>query len=216
MADNPQTEVEVKNDTGAPVPVSVIGATSTTPIGNVGDRLKVDSQSTAVTIAGLEKTYSATVLDLNVAANPTDILLVKGSSTKKVKISSIIFSGIQTNSSVIDIVLIRRTADNTGGTRASLTNVNRDSSDAASTTQLFSYTVNPSALGASIGVVRAVAALLPNKNSAGATSVGLFEFNNGTLKPIILNNANEYLSLNLNGVSVPGSSLNICVEWTEE
>jgi hypothetical protein len=32
MADNPQTEVEVKNDTGAPVPVSVIGATSTTPI----------------------------------------------------------------------------------------------------------------------------------------------------------------------------------------
>jgi hypothetical protein len=41
MADNPQEEVEIKNDTGTDLPVSIIGATDDTPIGNVDDALKI-------------------------------------------------------------------------------------------------------------------------------------------------------------------------------
>jgi len=227
MADNPQTEIEILNDVGAPLPTSdsnltsgnqvskIKGASTGTEIGNTSDRLRVEAVIVA-SVANLEKTYSCTTLDLNVASNPTDIFILKGSATKKIKITRFLFSGIQTNSGVIDIVLIKRSSDNTGGTRSAVNIVSRDSSDAAATAQAFAYTGNPSALGTSVGILRAAAALLPNKNTSAAISSALFEFTAGLTKPVVLNNENEYLVLNLNGNSVPGSALNVGAEWTEE
>lgn len=165
---------------------------------------------------GTLATYSAAVSLLNVTSSPTDIFLIKGSASKIVKINRLFFSGTQNNASTIDLLLVKRTADNTAGTRSSITAVSHDSTDAAATVQVFSYTANASALGTSAGTIRAVSVNIPNKNSVGSITSAILELSQPPQKSIILNNANEYLAINLNAVSIAGSSLNITVDWTEE
>lgn len=165
---------------------------------------------------GTLATYSASVNGLTVASSATDVFLIKGSSTKIVKINRMFFSGTQTNVGIIALLLIKRSADNTGGTRATLTAVSHDSSDPGATASVFSYTANPSALGAAVGTIRAQSVSIPGSNSVTSINAGIFELTQPPQKAIVLNNANEYLAINLNGVSINGSSLNITVDWTEE
>lgn len=184
---------------------------------DVNGNLKVSIGAATVSVVpiGTLATYAATVVGLAAATSPTDIVLIKGSATKIVKIGRILISGYQTNASLQDVLIIKRSADNTGGTRAAMTAVSFDSSDGAATAQLFSYTANPSALGTSLGTVRAIEGTFPNKSGSTGNPV-LLEISNPPQKPITLNNANEYLSINLNALSMPGSYLTITVEWTEQ
>lgn len=72
MADNPQSEIEIKNDTGAAAPVSIVGATDLTPIGNVGDKLKIIDQDAIIILnsiaAALGVTTSALLIQNEVVA----------------------------------------------------------------------------------------------------------------------------------------------------
>jgi len=220
MADNPQVSIEIQDDSSPTLATSanqtngnqqskIKGDTDGTLIGNVGDAIKV---STAENIP----TYAASINSLTVAANPTDVFLIKGSATKKVKIRRIYFTGFQNNASYQDILLIKRSADNTGGTRASLTAVPYDSNDAAATASVFSYTANPSALGAAVGTLVSVSKMISGKNSIVSSYAELFSLTDSPQKTITLNNDNEYLAINLAGVTMAGSDLSITIEWTEE
>jgi len=113
-------------------------------------------------------------------------------------------------------LLIKRSADNTGGTRASLTAVPYDSNDAAATASVFSYTANPSALGAAVGTLVSVSKMISGKNSIVSSYAELFSLTDSPQKTITLNNDNEYLAINLAGVTMAGSDLSITIEWTEE
>lgn len=94
MADNPQTEIEVINDTGAPLPVSVIGASTSTPIGNIGDALKV-----ALFLGGASapKTFVARATSVAIGNGKSMISLVNTSgSTVKIKLRELWITNVQT------------------------------------------------------------------------------------------------------------------------
>jgi hypothetical protein len=203
--------------------VTLKGATDDTPIGNVGEDLKViDEEAIAIlsVIAGItstvfKKTYSASIGNLIAASSATDFFTISGSATKKIKVLAMIFSGTKTNSSFEDLYYIKRSTLNSGGTFTNPTIVPNDSTNPAATAVITAYTENPT-LGALVGVIRSEKIYLANKNSSAPNSTSIADFTNIFSQPYTLNNANESLCLNFNGVTHSGSDLNVTCIWTEE
>jgi hypothetical protein len=221
MADNPQTEVEVINDTGSPLPVSdsnllsgnqvtkIKGASDGTEIGNVGDALKV-------TLSAGKKTYTAVVVGLSAANLATDFFSITGASGKKVEIIGTTFSATKNNTGLIDLLIVKRSTANSGGTSTTISGVPHDSGDAAASATVRAYTVNPT-LGTLVGNIYAEKVLVPSTNNSsgkGAASVNLVSTLDS--KPLTLKSASEVISFNFNGVSHAGNSVNASFTWIEE
>jgi hypothetical protein len=162
----------------------------------------------------IRKTYSVAVAALNVANNPTDIFTITGGSGVTTKITKIAISGTQTTAANRDVLLIKRSAANTGGTSTTPTIAGHLSSNGAASSVVRAYTANPSSLGASLGTVRASKVLIGTTTSA--TTEIVWQFANTPGQAIQLIGTSEVLAINLNGVTSAGNSLNIYVEWIEE
>jgi hypothetical protein len=100
-------------------------------------------------------TYATTAVAFAYAASGTDIFTITGSATKTIRILRISVTGTQTTGAMRDVLLIKRSAANTGGTSATPTIAPYDSNSSAATAVVRNYTANPSALGASVGTIRA-------------------------------------------------------------
>lgn len=214
MADQPLTEIETKNDEGSPLPSRIIGATDSTPIGNNLDALKVSITSEIIT--SFSKTYTAAFSGLLLATNPTDFLVLQGSATRKVRLASVSISAVKNNTGYVTLEAILRSAANTGGTSTLRTAVRHESTDAAATALVSTYTANPTTLGEAIGVVESVYAFVP---SATANSSGAFapvDISKDLGKPITLINNTEFFVLNLGGQTVAGMTVNGSITWIEE
>lgn len=165
---------------------------------------------------GTLATYSASTQSLVTVATPTDILTITGSATKTVKVNRILISGTQTNSGQAHFYLIKRSTADSGGTSSTVTATSHDSTDAAATAVVTSYTANPT-LGTTVGTVRAITLLIPSSNAASSTgSISALELAQAPQKSIVLNGTSQQLVVNLNSISMAGSALDIVVEWTEE
>ena len=160
-------------------------------------------------------TYGAAVTALNAANTATDIFTIGGSATKTIKIKHISMDGTATTGAVANILLIKRSSANTGGTSTVATNVPYDSSDAAATATIRSYTANPTAVGTAVGTIHSekmfisTATAVPDELKFDYTGIQ-------AMKEITLRGATEFLCINLNGVTFAGNSFNIDVTWTEE
>lgn len=159
-----------------------------------------------------QATYSSS-FNVAAAAAATDIALIGGSATKTIYITKLIISGVQTTAGLPDISVVKRSTADTGGTSTVQTNVPHDSNDPAASASVLAYTVNPAALGTSVGSIRR--GFLP---VAGATSVVnpvvTFEFGDKG-KAIILRGIAQQLAVNLNGATLTGGSFDINFEWYE-
>ena len=162
----------------------------------------------------LYSTYSAAVVGLATAALATDIFTITGSATKTVKVIHVEVTGTETTSAIRDILLIKRSSANSGGTFTSPTVVPHDSNNAAGTAIVKAYTANPT-LGTTIGTIRVRKVDVEATNLVGASDDVIWEFG-GLCQPIVLRGTGEVLAVNLNGVTSSGSSFDISVEWTEE
>jgi len=163
---------------------------------------------------GTKTTYSVGAVALTPAATATDFWQIVGSATKTVRVLRLAIGGIATAAATNDVQLVKRTAANTGGTSAALTLAQHDSNDAAPTAAVNTYSVNPTGLGASGGVVRAAKL---NLGAAGAAGQIVWDFTTRNGKGLVLRGNTQSLNLNWNGAAVPaGTSLNIDVEFTEE
>ncbi len=172
------------------------------------------SESFKIKPADAPRSYSATIVGLVPATTPTDIFSITGSATKTVKVKNITVSGTQTTAGVINVLLVKRSAANTGGTSTNPTAVNHDSVDAGATATINAYTANPS-LGATVGTVNAIRQWVPT--ATGIPSVEEFFFGDAPFKKeIILRGIAQVFSVNLNSVTVAGGSIDISIEWTEE
>jgi hypothetical protein len=159
-------------------------------------------------------TYSASAVAFAYAASGTDIFTITGSATKVIRITRIAVTGTQTTGAMRDVLLIKRSAANTGGTSATPTMVPHDSTSAAATAVVRNYTANPSGLGATVGTLRAEKFFL-----AAATAVSgslIVDFGPRYSQSIILRGTGEVLAVNMNGVTSTGNSMTITMEWTEE
>ncbi len=157
-------------------------------------------------------TYSSS-FNVASAVTATDIAVITGSATKTLYVTKVIVSAEATASALVDLLLIKRSAADTGGTPVVNTPIPHDSLDAAATGTVTSYTANPGALGAAVGTVRrgyveAAAA------AAVSSPTVIFEFGERG-KPITLRGIAQQLAINLAGVTVTGGLFTITYEWYE-
>jgi hypothetical protein len=165
---------------------------------------------------GIKTSYSFSITGLVAAATPTDILAIVGSATKTVRITRLEVTATQTTAAIRDILLIKRSAANTGGTSTVQTLVPHDSNNAAATCSVLAYTANPTALGAAVGQVRAKKIAINTATAAVTVDQAIWEFGTRPAQAIVLRGVAQVLSINLNGVSSTGSLFDINGEITEE
>lgn len=173
---------------------------------------------TAQTIRTMEArnlTYSSGALNVASAALATDIFTITGSATKTIRVTKIEVSGVQTGGAIEDIQLVKRSTANTGGTSATLTGVAFDSTSAAATATVRTYTANPT-LGTLVGTIRGIDIGVPAAGLSGASQPWLWKFGGDGSQAVVIRGTSEVLSVNLNGQTMTGGSFNFSIEWTEE
>lgn len=163
--------------------------------------------------AGLEVTYSASFSALVPALLATDVVCIKGSGTKTVRVTRIEASGTSTASgAAVNLTLVKRSTADTGGTSSTLTNVPLDSTSAAATAVAVSYTANPT-LGTTIGSVRA--ARLDFVTVGASVVPVVWTFGDRPTSALALIGTAEQACLNMGGVTITGPVVDGSVEWTE-
>lgn len=165
---------------------------------------------------GMRATYGTFIGGYAPPATPTDILTIRGTASKLVRIKGIYMSGTATAAANIQIKLIRRSAANTGGTSASAGAVPHDVSDDASAAVTALYSVLPTGLGTAVGTVHGGRLnLAPAAN--GSIDRLWLDFGWRNEKGIILSGTTDILALNLGGAAWPaGGLLDIDLCWSEE
>ncbi len=190
---------------GAPVQVGGVGAD-----GNAY-ALRVDSNGQlSVNSEGQKKTFSVGGV-LTPAAAATDIVALIGSSTKKVRVTRVEVTIAATAAGIIDVLLIKRSTANTGGTSTNPTIVPHDATDTVTAT-LNQYSANPTA-GTAVGTVRAAKVGIV----ANTTATRVWTFTERNTKGIVLPAATDLLCINLNGATLlAGEVCGYSIEFTEE
>ncbi len=148
------------------------------------------------------------------AAAATDIFTLIGSATKTIRIHRIRVTGSTTSGSAIKTTfnLIKRSTLNTAGTRVVGTAGAHDSTNAAATANPGHYTVNPTALGTLVAVIRSTHIAV----TASGISGGVVEWDFETTgQPLVLRGATENIAINLNGGSITGPVMSVSIEWSE-
>jgi len=166
------------------------------------------------TIDGVSKTYSASITGLVVAAAATDFFMITGSATKTIRITKIEVIGTATAAAATDILVIKRSTLNDGGTSTTLTSVPHDSSDSAATSIIKAYTVDPTSLGTSVGNIISHKLFLSTATTQPYAWKMLF--GDRASKAIVLRGATQCLCLNYNGRTNAGNAISISVEFIED
>lgn len=158
-------------------------------------------------------TYSAAAVGYVIATAATDIYTIIGSASKVIRINKIRISATTTSGTPIkvSIVLIKRSTLNTGGTRVAGLAVRHDSLSPAAAASVGHYTANPT-LGTSLGPARSASTSVTTSGVSGGDI--LYDFERGG-EPMILRGASELLAVNLNGGTVSGPIVSVCIEWIE-
>jgi hypothetical protein len=175
-----------------------------------------DAQAPAPLSSGTTYRYAGGAITA-FAANPTDWVVLTGSSTSKtVGVTFVSVCGVITGtnpSATINFALVKRaSADTPVGTGVLPTNVTGNG--VAPTSAVSVYTSNPASLGAN---PTNVSVPLLNLNSAGGGSCVFKEFGSRLpAGPIILRGATQQLAINLLGITPPpGASLTWEIEVVE-
>ena len=178
--------------------------------GNDGSVLCVSTNSP-------KPTFRYTAVDITPVATATDVLVLKGSATKTIRVTRAGILGTATAASIYDLYLTKRTAVNTGGTSTAPTPSKSDSLDANATATLALYTANPSALGTGATLEASKLYLPAGATPAGAGTERQFMFGNRNDKAPVLRGVAESIAFNFAGAAVPtGASLYLIIEWTED
>jgi hypothetical protein len=171
--------------------------------------------SIPVTTEGAKASYSAGVSGFIPPAAATDVFTITGSGTKTIRITKVTISCTTSAGSgiAINCSLIKRSTADSGGTSSVVTNVPHDSTNAAATAVVRSYTANPT-LGTTVGNIRTIRFQI---NSAGTTSNELqAEFGTRPSQSIVLRGTSEQLTVNFGAATITNPICSIAVEWTEE
>lgn len=211
------------SDSGNPVKTGAI-FNSTLPTITNGQR--VDSQADAngrhivlsVPSDGYKATYNATATFV-AASTATDFFTLTGSATKTIRIIRIGMSATQTTSAEVNLILLKRSTANSGGTSTSPTIVPNDSGDAAGTAVARAYTANPTSLGSLVGNLRNFKLTVPVIAVGGNATAPIEQieyFGDKFGKGLVLRGTGEVFALNLNSATVTGNNFSVWIEWTEE
>lgn len=208
-------------DSGNPVKIGAV-YNSTLPTPASGQR--VDAQAdlngrrlvASAPLDGYKATYSTSILGLASATTATDIFTITGSATKTVRVLKLEIAASQTTASPQNVVLIKRSAANSGGTSTTPTIVPHDSNNAVATAVVNAYTANPTSLGASVGNVRVGRLFIDAVGGNSAPTEIIWDFGIRPSQAIVLRGTTNVLAVNLNSTTIAGGVFDISIEWTEE
>jgi hypothetical protein len=167
----------------------------------------------SVNTEGRKASYSAAIVNLVPGTTPTDIFTISGSATRIIRITRISLTANQTIAGNRNLIILKRSTLNTGGTSTLLTNVSHDSLNLASTAIVRAYTVNPT-LGTLVGNLRTRRVYIGSVNLNSDEFI--IEPGSRNAQSFILRSVNEMISINLNGVTTAGGNFAINIEFTEE
>lgn len=223
------TQVLLNDRNGNPINVpavsfSIPGYTVSAFVHAIGDRNGnlIDAAPGGVALGvsseGLKTGYRYAILGFAPVATPTDVLEIKGSATKTVRIRRIKVGGVATAAGNMPVQLIRRSAaDTLGG--AALTVIAAmlpDTAYAAATAVVSSIgTANPGGLGTQAGgIAGAGRAQLTAVGSGVAAFTLEWTFDRNAL---VLRGVAQFIYLNMNGAALPAGALfDIEVETEED
>ncbi len=177
---------------------------------------KVDGSAVVQPIAidsSTKISYSASVSGFAPAASATDIMAIYGSGTKTIKITHIEIVGNTSAGAFQNVLAIKRSTTNTGGTPTTVTAVPHDSNDAGATATVQTYAANPSPLGTTVGNLRTSRMWIGLSSQTNALA---WDFTNRAAKPIYLRGTGEGLCINFGGSTVATPNFSIIIEWSEE
>ena len=185
--------------------------------GNAPQSAGNDGSILCVSTNSPKPTFRYTAIDITPVATATDVLVLKGSATKIVRVTRASILGSATGASIYDLYLTKRTTANTGGTSTAPTATSSDTLDGAATATLALYTANPSALGTGTLLEGSKVYLPAGSTPAGAATVREFEFGTRNEKAPVLRGVAQSIAFNFAGQAVPaGASLYLMIEWTED
>lgn len=170
------------------------------------------------TVPSEKPTYSATNTFV-AATTPTDIFTITGSATRTIQILKIGISASATTATIANLTLLKRSTADTAGTSTTLTNTSLDSTNAAATATVRSYTANPT-LGTLIGNIKNVKFIMPPTIVGGQASaqqqlIMNFGDTDGG-QTITVRGTNEVVAINLNSTTLTGNTFSVWIEWTEK
>lgn len=146
-------------------------------------------------------------------ATTTDWITVTGSATKTVRITNIMLCGIATTSTSVIVQVIKRSTVDTGGTSTALTFLPEDANNTSATATGAIYTVNPTALGTTVGNHDVFYLNLNPTGSAGCISNDIGTRNGQAL---VLRGTTQQIAINFNSTAPPaGANLTYRIEETE-
>lgn len=176
-------------------------------------KVNADGSLSTIDIAQTKSVYSASITGLLMPAAGTDVFTIIGSATKTVKIIKLAVGGTQTTGSAQDVVILKRSTANTAGISIITTAVPNDSAFAAATAVVRAYAVNPT-LGTLVGNLKSFKVVIPNPAGGGNTIPVISPLE--IILNVTLRGVAQQLSVNFNGQTMNGNSLDIYIEWTEE
>ena len=185
--------------------------------GNAQQSAGNDGSILCVSTNSPKPTFRYTAIDITPVATATDVLVLKGSATKIIRVTKASILGTATAASIYDLYLTKRTTANTGGTSTAPVATPSDTSDAAATATLALYTANPSALGTGLTLEASKVYLPAGSAPAGSATAREYIFGNRNDKAPVLRGVAESIAFNFAGQAVPnGASIYLTIEWTED
>lgn len=162
-------------------------------------------------------TYCFRVLDHTPVAGATDVLTLRGSATKRVKVTRIKVIGTATAASQLDLYITKRTAANTGGTSTAPTISPRDSNNPTATAAGALYSANPTALGTGVGIEGTILFLAASGTPTGPSQEFELLFGQDNTQSLVLNGIAQSVAINFNAQTQPaGAKFYYMIEWVEE
>ncbi len=153
-------------------------------------------------------------MDVTLAAGVTDLAEIYGNATTTVTVTSVELFGTATAATGQEFALVRRSAANTGGTKAAGSVMQHDTADAAANSTPQAYSANPSALGATANQGRRTFLLLDT--TAAATQRDEKEWQFTGQKGIVLAGTAQGLCIFAIGApTIVGAVVRVRISWIE-
>ena len=147
-------------------------------------------------------------------ASMTDMACIYGSATRTVRVWFVNIGGHANATNQLDVLAIKRSTANSGGTPTTIAGTPMDSNFPAATATYTQYASAPST-GTAVGNVAAVQVSL-NASGGSGPSQSTMDFT-ARARPIVLRGTSQGLCFNANGTSAPnGMALSADLEWSEE
>lgn len=164
--------------------------------------------------------FAATSIGLATAASATDVACITGSATRVVRLQSIRVSGTSGTLVTTPIVIVKRATADTGGTPAATTALPvpypLDSQDAAATATTIAYTANPTINDSAPGIIEAQTTSFNTTAALVSGPPASFDWaSRNYVEAPTLRGVAQQICVNLNGITVATSLLNISFRWTE-